>query len=157
MLVLWRYGLVRVGRRYLGHSPFADLCIYDGVERGALSGEGSIDAEAVGLSSPYPNDPAVVANLARIADGMDRVIVHCRPDQRTQWAFMLRSLDVPSEIVTPELTDLYPLGISHRSGQASLLLGGGSLSWNQRALKRTFDLAVTLPIMPLLEIGRAHV
>src|SRR3546814_17227767 len=37
MLVLWRYGLVRVGRRYLGHSPFADLCIYDGVERGALS------------------------------------------------------------------------------------------------------------------------
>src|SRR3546814_13639180 len=46
MLVLWRYGLVRVGRRYLGHSPFADLCIYDGVERGALSGEGSIDARS---------------------------------------------------------------------------------------------------------------
>src|SRR3546814_18655228 len=85
MLVLWRYGLVRVGRRYLGHSPFADLCIYDGVERGALSGEGSIDAEAVGLSSPSPTDPAVVATLARIADGMERVIVHCRPDHGKQW------------------------------------------------------------------------
>src|SRR3546814_14835080 len=80
---------------------------------------------------------------------MDRVIVHCRPDQRTQWAFMLRSLDVPSEIVTPELTDLYPLGISHRSGQATLLPGGGTLMWNQRALQRTFDLADTLPTMPL--------
>lgn len=150
MLTLWRYGLVRVGRRYLGASPFADLCIYDGVNRSTLSGEGSIDAEAVGLSSPYPNDPVVVANLARVAHGMDRVVVHCQPEQRTQWAFMLRSLDVPSEIVTPELTDLVPLGVSHRSGQASLLLGGGQLPWNQRALKRTFDLAVTLPVLPLL-------
>src|SRR3546814_738776 len=150
LLVLWRYGLARIGQRYLGDSPFADLCIYDGVERSALSGAEAIDADAVGLSSPYPNDPAVVANLARVAHGMDRVIVHCRPEQRTQWAFMLRSLDVPSEIVTPELTDLYPLGIGRRSGQASLLLGGGTLSWSQRLLKRSFDLAVTVPVLPLL-------
>src|SRR3546814_8758054 len=63
---------------------------------------------------------------------------------------MLRSLDVPSEIVTPELTDLCPLGIGRRSGQASLLLGGGTLSWSQRLLKRSFDLAVTVPVLPLL-------
>src|SRR3546814_10539911 len=104
-----------------------------------ICGAEAIDADAVGLSSPYPNDPAVVANLARVAHGMDRVIVHCRPEQRTQWAFMLRSLDVPSEIVTPELTDLYPLGIGRRSGQASLLLGGGTLSGSQRLLKPSVD------------------
>jgi len=150
LLVLWRYSLVRIGRRYLGHSPFADLCIYDGVERGALSGEGSIDAEAVGLASPCPSDPTVVANLARVAYGMDRVIIHCRPEQRMQWVSTLRSLDVPSEIVTPELTDLYPLGIGQRSGEASLLLGGGPLPWTQRALKRSFDLAVTVLLLPLL-------
>src|SRR3546814_14990936 len=49
LLVLWRYGLARIGQRYLGDSPFADLCIYDGVERSALSGAEAIDADAVGL------------------------------------------------------------------------------------------------------------
>src|SRR3546814_21190868 len=63
---------------------------------------------------------------------------------------MWRSLGVTSEIVTPELTDLYPLGIGRRSGQASLLLGGDTLSWSQRLLKRSFDLSVTVPVLPLL-------
>jgi len=149
-LTAWRNALVRVGLRYLGTSPFANLCIYDQVPRNELSGEGSIDADAFGLSSPYPSDPVAISNLARVAQGMDRVIVHCRPDQRMQWAFMLRSLDVSSEIVTPELTDLFPLGIGHRSGQTSLLLSGGPMPWTHRALKRGFDLAVTLSVMPLL-------
>src|SRR3546814_19719286 len=70
LLVLWRYGLARIGQRYLGDSPFADLCIYDGVERSALSGAEAIDADAVGLSSPSPNDPAVVATLPRVAPRM---------------------------------------------------------------------------------------
>src|SRR3546814_12722164 len=38
LLVLWRYGLARIGQRSLGDSPFADLCIYDGVERSAPRG-----------------------------------------------------------------------------------------------------------------------
>src|SRR3546814_18941327 len=63
---------------------------------------------------------------------------------------MLRALDGPSEIFTPELTDFCPLGIGRRSGQASLLLGGGTLSWSQLLLKRSFDLAVTVPVLPLL-------
>ncbi|WP_317153312.1 sugar transferase [Sphingopyxis indica] len=150
LLTVWRNLLVRIGRRYLGESPFANLCIYDQVPRNTLSGEGSIDASAFGLSSPYPSDPVAVSNLAHVAQGMDRVIVHCQPAHRMQWASMLRSLDVPSEIVTPELTDLHPLGISHRSGQASLLLSGGPMPWTHRALKRAFDLAVTLPVMPIL-------
>src|SRR3546814_12067609 len=63
LLVLWRYGLARIGQRYLGDSPFADLCIYDGVERSALSGPEAIDADAVGPSSPLPHHPPVAPPL----------------------------------------------------------------------------------------------
>src|SRR3546814_12355967 len=81
LLVLWRYGLARIGQRYLGDSPFADLCIYDGVERSALSGAEAIDADAVGLSSPYPHDSAVVARSEE-----RRVGKECVGTCRSRWS-----------------------------------------------------------------------
>lgn len=149
LLIVWRHVLARIGRNYLGKSPFANLCIYDGMERSPSSGEGSIDAEAFGLH-PDPNDPTLVERLARVAHGMDSVVVHCPPERRLQWAFMLKSLDVSSEIVVPELTDLHPLEIRQRSSQTSLVLGSGPMAWNQRLLKRSFDLLVCLAILPVL-------
>src|SRR3546814_17651753 len=76
--------------------------------------------------------------------------VHCPPERRAQWAFLLKSLDIPTEIVVPEISALHPLAIRERSGHASLVLGSGQLSWEQRFLKRSFDLAVTLAALPLL-------
>lgn len=149
LLIIWRNVLARIARSYLGASPFANLCIYDGISRTASSGEGSIDAQAFGLS-PDPNDPLIVDRLGRIAHGMDSVIVHCTPERRPHWAFMLKSLNVSSEIVMPELSALHPLEIRQRSGQTSLVLGAEPLAWNQRMLKRSFDLAVTCAILPVL-------
>lgn len=149
LLIAWRVALARIGRRYLGASPFATLCIYDDVPRGDASGEGAILAADFGLS-PNPNDPAIINNLGRIAFGMDSIVVHCSPAQRREWAFMLKSLDVPSEIVVPELTDLRPLEIRQRSGQTSLVLASGPLEWHQRFMKRAFDLVVTCLAMPVL-------
>lgn len=149
LLIGWRLALTRIGRSYLGASPFATLCIYDGVLRGEVRGEGAIRAADFGLS-PDPNDPAVVDNLGRVAQGMDSIVVHCSPARRRDWAFMLKSLDVPSEIVIPELTDLHPLAIRERSGQTSLVLASGPLEWNQRFMKRAFDIAVTSLMMPVL-------
>lgn len=149
LLIGWRMALARIGKRHLGVSPFATLCIYDDVPRGDASGEGAIFAADFGLS-PNPNDPSIINNLGRIACGMDSIVVHCSPAKRREWAFMLKSLDVPSEIVIPELTDLRPLEIRQRSGQTSLVLASGPLEWNQRLVKRTFDLVVTGLLMPVL-------
>src|SRR3546814_8066782 len=63
---------------------------------------------------------------------------------------MLKLLPVASEIITPELAELHPLEIHERSGQASLVLSSGGMAWEQRLLKRTFDLAIVCAIMPVL-------
>lgn len=149
LLIAWRNALAIVSRRYLGASPFATLCIYDDVQKGASGGDGSIVASDWGLS-PDPNDPMMVDNLGQLAQDMDSVVVHCSAARRTQWAFMLKSLDVPAEIVLPELDALRPLAIARRSGQTSLVLTSGTLDWNQRLVKRCFDLVVTLAILPVL-------
>lgn len=148
-LTIWRNLLARIGRDYLGGTPYATLCIYDGVPRTQYSGEGAISAKDYGLS-PDPSDPTVIDSLGRFVLGMDSVVVHCVPERRAEWAFMLKSLDVPSEIVTPELTELHPLEIRQRSGQTSLVLGSGPMAWNQRVLKRSFDLAITGALLPVL-------
>lgn len=149
LLFAWRHLLARIALRYVGRTPFAVLCIYDGVPLGQSSGDGAIDAREYGIS-PDPNDPLAIDYLSRAARGMDCVVVHCLPDKRIPWAFMLKSLDVPTEITTPELTQLRPLQICERSGQTSLVLGSGPMAWNQRVLKRTFDLAITIALMPVL-------
>src|SRR3546814_21069109 len=76
--------------------------------------------------------------------------VHSPPERRAQWAFLLKARDIPTGIVVPEISALHPLAIRERSGHASLVLGSGQLSWEQRFLKRSFDLAVTLVALPLL-------
>lgn len=149
LLIACRSVSVRLGRRYLGAAPFANLCIYDDVPVSQSSVEGSIDAKEFGLSSD-PGDAANVAFLARVTSGMDCVIVHCLPEKRLQWALVLKSLDVQSEIVATELTELRPLGVVQQLGQASLVISRGALSWNQRLLKRSFDLVVTLLVLPIL-------
>lgn len=149
LIIGWRSLLARIAGHYLGYSPFADLCIYDDVQRTQLSGEGSIDAYEFGLS-PDPNNPVTVDYLGRMARNMDSVVIHCPPEKRTEWAFLLKSLDIQSEVVTPELTQLGPLDIRKRSGQTSLVISSGPMAWNQRLLKRGFDLAVTIAILPIL-------
>ena len=148
LLIVWRNALAHRAKRDLGASPFATLCIYDDIPRGDHSGEGSIVASDFGLS-PNPNDPAIVDSLGQLAQGMDSVVVHCSAVRRAQWAFMLKSLDVPTEIVVPELDALRPLAIASRSGQISLVLTSGPLDWNQRLIKRMFDLVVTLAVLPV--------
>lgn len=149
LLTGWRGLLVQIGRRYLGQSPFANLCIYDGVPRTELSGSGAIEARDYHLF-PDPNDPGAIDRLGEIARGMDSIVVHCVAERRLQWAFMLKSLDVTSEIVVPELTEFRPLALRQRSGQTSLVIRSEPLTWSQRLLKRTLDLVVALAVMPVL-------
>lgn len=149
LLIGWRAILTPIAHRYLGLNPFAHLHIYDGAACGDLIDSVAIDAEEYRLQ-PTPNDPAVMDRLGEIVRGMDSVIVHCAPERRAQWAFMLKALDVTSEMVVPELNNLGPLGVRQRSGHTSIVIRGEPLTWSQRILKRSLDLAVTVAILPLM-------
>ena len=150
-------GLITVGRmtaaataqQIFGPSPFAYIYIYDGIDRPSEGGQDSVTAHDIGIE-PRHDDPDMLDRFGRMALGVDGVVVYCTANRREDWAFMLKSLDVATEIVTPELSKLRPLSISSRLGEASLVLGSGQLSWGQRTLKRSFDLVATLVLMPVL-------
>lgn len=126
-------------KSYLGSTPLATVCIYDGVRPSPCHEKCALDAQAFGLMADSSN-PDAIARLGEVTRKMDRIVVHCRPESRLRWSFMLKSLDVPSEIVIPELTALHPLEIEERAGEVSLVISTGQLAWHQRMIKRGFDL-----------------
>jgi exopolysaccharide biosynthesis polyprenyl glycosylphosphotransferase len=102
----------------------------------------------------------MVARLGDLVRGMDRVVVHCSQQKREAWSRALKCVDIRSEIVMPELTDLMPLDIRYRNGQVSLVLANGPLRWHQRWTKQIFDYAVASlallaasPVMLLIAIA----
>lgn len=144
-----RAALVGFSERAFGENPFAYVCIYDDLMPDEARHSGAVRAEEIKLA-PTPNDPAMLDRLGRLAEGVDGVVVFCSLAKRKDWAFLLKSLDVATEIVTPELTQLQPLGINTREGQVSLVLASGQLSWSQQLLKRGFDLLVTIAMLPVI-------
>ena len=149
MMFAARSAIAEMASRLLGESPFSSLCIYDGIKPGKTAGAHSVVASEVGLT-PDPSDPAVLDRLGKLASGIDGLVVHCTPERREQWAFLLKSVDVRSEIVAPEITGLRPLEIRKRAGDVSLVLSSGQLVWSQRLLKRSFDLFIALCALPIL-------
>jgi lipopolysaccharide/colanic/teichoic acid biosynthesis glycosyltransferase len=151
--------IARRSKRLLGVQPYADLCIYDDVPFSAASGRGAIRASDLGLELNLGR-PDMVARLGDLARGMDRVVVHCPPEKREAWSRALKCVDIRSEIVMPELTQLMPLDIRYRSGEVSLVLANGPLRWHQRWTKTIFDytvaslaLVLTAPVMLLVAIA----
>jgi exopolysaccharide biosynthesis polyprenyl glycosylphosphotransferase len=148
-VVLGRTLVGRVATTFLGRHPYAVLRIFDGVEIGDVEADSVLRAEEMGLV-PDPGNPAMTKALGDVTRGMDRVIVYCQVKDRVNWATMLRSLDIPSELVMTELNDLAPLAVFRRENDVALQLSSGTLPWNDRLIKRTFDLAVVLLASPFL-------
>jgi lipopolysaccharide/colanic/teichoic acid biosynthesis glycosyltransferase len=133
----------------LEEGVYAILCIYDGVPMAPTAGPGAIEARSMGLHPDLASSVAV-NRLGTLAKGMDRVVIHCVPKARAAWAMALKTLDVRCEIVVPELDEFAALSISQRSGHTSLLLNSGRLAWNHQMMKRAFDLAISLAVLPFL-------
>jgi lipopolysaccharide/colanic/teichoic acid biosynthesis glycosyltransferase len=146
LIILFRSLIFQFSKKYIGKSPYADLCIYDGVAIGPAPFEGSIDASHFGLVLD-PSDAGAISRLGRLAAGMDHVVVHCPPEKREEWVFMLRALDVKSEIVMPELDAINPLAIRLRNKSTSLLISAGQLRWDQKIVKRAFDIIMVMALL----------
>lgn len=148
-IVLSRVALFALARRVMDGNPFADLCIYDDVPYTKNARSYAIAAKDCGLKADA-SDPQAVSRLGELASGMDRIVIHCSPEKRRDWVFLLQALDVSSEVVVPELDILNPLEIRKRSGRTSLLISAGMLRWDQLLFKRVFDLAFTLAALPFV-------
>ena len=138
-----------VSNRTLGSDPFEIIHIYDDTPPPVLPDVELISASSLGLS-PNPDNPASIRALGDVVRAKDGIVLYCSPEVRSQWAFALKCLDVSSEIVIPEFFNLTPLGIGKRFGHTTLLINSGRLTWNERFVKRMFDLAVTIVLAPFI-------
>ncbi len=149
LMAVFRWGVANYNVVPASRGLFADLHIYDGGHQPKDGTLFILNADQAGLL-PNRSDSQMMNRLGVFAKGMDSVVVHCAPDVRESWAQALKTLDVPSEIVIPELDCLKPLAITARDGHACVLLSDGRLTWEQEVLKRLFDLMLVIPMLPIL-------
>jgi len=128
--------------RFFKDSVFSVVHIFDGIENSNPESSNTITASPEGVFADASSLLAI-SNLGRWVSGADHLIVHCSPERRDDWAFMLHALDVESEIIMPELDELHPLAIRSRDNHISLVISAGNLRWDQRLLKRAFDVVIS--------------
>lgn len=149
LVALLRYlAWPRLGSRD-GGLMLAELIIVDGVEIPDEKGAAIVCAESLGLT-PDTSSADCVERVCALAGAFDRVVVHCPPDRRGAWGQTLRCMGVRCELRIPELDSLRPLSVSARDGSTTAVVSERPLDVHQMALKRGFDIVVTLGLMPLL-------
>ncbi|MGQ4275127.1 exopolysaccharide biosynthesis polyprenyl glycosylphosphotransferase [Terrihabitans sp. B22-R8] len=103
------------------------------------------------------NDPAFFHDVGALACGADRVVLMIHdPQDRLLWANAMRLCGIDAEVVA-DLGALKPIGISEWGGQSTLVVSRGPLGLSERIVKRAFDVALSLLLLPpaALVIGLA--
>jgi lipopolysaccharide/colanic/teichoic acid biosynthesis glycosyltransferase len=136
-----RYFYVRHLHAIVGGNPFGAALIW---ERGQPIPpmDFALTIVADDRFDPERHDPFMYDRLAKALDGVHKVVVSCRPEQRLAWTHALKGANVQSEILMPELEALAPLGINAHAGQTALVVAHGPLGLTDRVVKRLFDVAV---------------
>lgn len=150
-LFIGRWILSLYSKKLLNNQPMAEVIIVDEITIEELKDTAIVDAQLENLKPDLTNAD-IIQRLGLITQDMDRIIVHCKPENRQAWAFTLKALDINAEIVTPELSDLAPIALNRRDGHIALMVSQGPLRLSERIIKRSFDILCALIAIPLLFI-----
>lgn len=126
-----------------------ELLLVDGTKLEPQSGMTQLDAAELGIR-PDPRDATMLFKVAELFQGVDRVVISCPRNAASRWAQMLKGASVQGEILTKDYDHLGPIGISNLGDHTTLVVSAGPLNVRQRAAKRAFDLALTVPVLLLL-------
>lgn len=107
------------------------------------------DSLSIGLR-PEPRNPLMLHRLVSLVDGVDRVVIACRREASVNWAMLLKGASVHGEILTEELPSMGAVGVANLGSRTTLVVAAGPLSLQQRAIKRIFDIALTIPTLILI-------
>lgn len=136
-------------RRYYGAQLHSEILVLDGYQVAAPAGVFLLDAESRGLRCDL-SDPFMLDRIGRLLAPADRVVIACAPDRRRKWAMVLKGANIDAEIVSPELSELGPLGTGRFGGHATVKVGAGPLSFRQRLMKRALDVGLAVLALALL-------
>jgi exopolysaccharide biosynthesis polyprenyl glycosylphosphotransferase len=151
-MLLLRYALDRWAvQRLLGPRLLNVLLIDAGGPEVSLRDAYRLDAVRHGLSPSF-DDPLGLDQLGRAMQNMDRVVVSCLPEHAEDWALVSRAAGVDGEIVSATAHRLAAVGVRHGPGQdfATLVVSKGPLCPESRALKRLFDLSLSIAALIVL-------
>jgi lipopolysaccharide/colanic/teichoic acid biosynthesis glycosyltransferase len=101
-----------------------------------------VDAATLHLSCDL-GDPLMLDRIGRLVASVDRVVIACPPERRRNWAMVMKGANTHAEILSPELTQIGPLGTAQFGDQSTVIVSAGSLDLRQRCIKRCLDLALS--------------
>jgi exopolysaccharide biosynthesis polyprenyl glycosylphosphotransferase len=151
LLAVSRHPFSRYALASTGGALTEELVICDGVEisRDVDRSTTLIDAEVHGLE-PDLNDPYMLNRLGRWMRTFDRVIIACSADRQAAWTIVLQGANIQGEVMLPGSGMLGAIGIGRFQNRDTYVVSKGPLNMANRARKRAFDLAVTVPAILFL-------
>lgn len=151
LILLGRYNLAPVVRGWVGPAAINLLVIDDDGPPIDLPHSFRVRADQIGLA-PHLDDPHLLNRFAKLTGPMDRIIVSCPAERRRDWAMVLKGGHMRGEIVVPDVSALGILGTAQIGGTGTVVVASGPLGLRSRLLKRSFDLAVTVPALVVLAL-----
>ncbi|MEZ5682121.1 MAG: sugar transferase [Erythrobacter sp.] len=88
------------------------------------------------------NHPAALEAISQMVVGMDRAIIACSRERRSDWTRVLRGLDVQGEIFDRNLNEIGIVGTADLEGRRTFVVTPNPLNLRQQILKRLFDIVV---------------
>lgn len=142
MMVFGRIIFTQWVRRRFGPTLSNVLVIEDGGTPFRVPHAYHISAAEHGLL-PSLTDPYSLDRLGCYIRNMDRVIVSCPLEKRSEWSLVLKGSGVNGEVVSDFAHQIGVIGIRHYSEpeRTSLLISKGPLGLRARVCKRIFDIA----------------
>jgi exopolysaccharide biosynthesis polyprenyl glycosylphosphotransferase len=126
-----------------------DILLVDGPPMAEPVGVNMLNAADLNIR-PDSSDAAMLIRFSELLRGADRIVIACSRGAAVRWAQMLKGTNIQGEIMSHDYDHLAPLGINELNGRTTLIVSAGPLNLRQRAAKRAFDLALTVPALFLL-------
>jgi lipopolysaccharide/colanic/teichoic acid biosynthesis glycosyltransferase len=95
--------------------------------------------------------------LGRALAHADRVVVVCPPEARLAWTAAVKGLGINVEVLIPEIEPLGVLATRSYDNRLTALVAQGPLDAQEKLLKRAFDLAALIWVLPILLLVTAIV
>ncbi|WP_242130229.1 exopolysaccharide biosynthesis polyprenyl glycosylphosphotransferase [Sphingobium sp. Sx8-8] len=111
-----------------------------------------------GQALPFTNkdelSPHEYHAMARYIGKADRVVIHCLPERRSDWAHMLQGMNVHAEVIAAEFAGAPVVAVGEYGNQPTLVVARGPFDMTERSIKRAFDIAFSvvaiIALLPLL-------
>jgi polysaccharide biosynthesis protein PslA len=116
---------------------------------GAIDIAANVDRR-IPLEHPNAADPVSLERTYKQIRYADRIILAFdEPTERAAWAQFVRLIGIDAELIEPDLQNITVLGVNHWEGTPTLVVARRALNLGERAVKRVFDLAISVPLLCL--------